>query len=86
MKSLFAAVLVTLALPAWAGHCNSDHGEKGHDKESHGGQMTSTSTAKTDMDNYLEVAQETPTTEEAVDAAPAVAEEKPKNRYSKYYR
>ena len=88
MKSLFAAVLLSAALPVWAGHCNSDHGDKdhdvkGHDGKGHSGQMTSAPSATTDMDGYLEVAQEATATTESVEE---VAEEKPKSRYSKYYR
>ena len=84
MKSLIAAVLVAFALPVWAGHCNSDHADKDHDDKSHSAEMTSAAT--TEMDGYLEVAQETANTEEASSVSATETEEKPKSRYSKYYR
>ena len=88
MKSLFAAVLVAFALPVWAGHCNSDHSDKGHDDKSHSAEITSAVT--NDMDGYLDVAQETASettsTEDINSASATESEEKPKSRYSKYYR
>lgn len=88
MKIAFLTALFTagLSASAWAGHCNSDHAKQDHDQTTDAkpamSEGASAMTTELKLDNESEISNSEPA--QVVEAVEE--EQKPKSRYSKYYR